>query len=152
MHGFLNFATLLFSLFAGQALSLNGCRQCSGTVTLTFPTWLDPPRAQHYFDERFSACATHSDYTATKGARYQCQCTHGRYAGCEAKGVNDNCRQHTWTVQAWRYCGNGGKVDFNKNFVPQGFPTNQAFNFKVAMTCTHSVICKGDCNCSDCGC
>lgn len=142
MLSIVKIAVLVLSLFSGDVLAKNGCRQCVGWLTITFKQFMDRTDIPTYVRLALS------DKNCATGGQIQV----GRMTP-----INDSCRRnygidscYSWkiNIRPWRYCGNGGSA--------VGSWKDRCFNGYCAglesllLTCTQSVACSGTCTPSDC--
>lgn len=146
---------ITFHFFAGHAMGLNGCRQCTGTKIIIFNNPVSEDQAMEFFKTSLGNCATGDDYDAYRGVAEGCQlpCVRPvvgpRTTSCAQFGPV-RCPKWTFTLKMWRYCGNGGSVTLNKSDHCSAGVC--AISDNLRLVCTRSVRCLGDCNCAECGC
>lgn len=140
-------------LLACLAGADNSCRQCTGSQLLVFSKEVLENDAINFFETRFNKCATGPDYEITSTSYSGCHCTDPDkvppYKNCAQVGLTA-CTVYVFNLNVWRYCGNGGTVDFTKPSYCDGAICVTKDNLNL--TCNRSVQCKSPCVCKDCGC
>lgn len=141
-------------LLAGFALSHNSCRLCAGDQRIIFDKFTFENEAVAFLKASLGNCATGADFEITRVRRQNCvdPCTTGvvkTWTNCAAFG-NFACKYYIFDVKIWRYCGNGGFVRLTKGGHCIG-PRCATLD-TLAISCTKSVECRGDCDCVACGC
>lgn len=140
MLNFIKVAFLVLSLLANNVLSRNSCRQCKGEQTLIFKDYTTQNEAREYLAKTFGSCATGQQYIFSVNSTGTC-----------LQGTSEpSCKYWNLEIMAWRYCGNGGKVDLKQANVCVGNVCTAMDN--LLMKCWKSVECTGDCHCNQCGC
>lgn len=132
-------AFYLISLFAALGFSANGCRQCSGDVTLS----LSAKEPTQYIEEFAEVAIGHCG-----GARTEYQVSNGRPLDCDPNHPA-LCSSVTFHLQAWRFCHNGGSAKFTKNYQVKFTNAIDTVNVLYDLICTHSVDCAGH-GCAGC--
>lgn len=129
---------LLASLFAGNTLAHNGCRQCSGVLRLTFDSYVPRAVAEKLVGPRLGTCATGNEYAIDRVSNPAGACS----------GNSGNCNYWNFDVTVWRYCSNGPIVDrILANPCVDGICSSSN---KLNMNCHKSVDCHSKCTVSDC--
>lgn len=159
MLAYFNALLILVLLFAGGVVSRNGCRQCTGRRFLRFDNFLTVEQATAAFKASIGQCATGNEFETLVIDQLDCQqpCLRWSKMPCECgppvclqyTGIK-TCKAWLFYVKAWRYCGNGSVVDFDKG--RQCFGGQCVSHDKYALSCNQSVDCNGTCDCKQCGC
>lgn len=131
---------LIVSIFATLSVARKSCRQCFGSLEIHFGDYTTLDNVQTYVAGTFGMCATGRQYGMTSYT----------FDECITKNNAQACKTWNLKYDAWRYCGNGGKVDYKRI----GFCSGDvcADEDRLYMKCVKSVECVGDCKCSQCGC
>lgn len=134
-----NFLRLVFFLLAARvahAIAHNSCRQCNGLHKFLFTSYVTPDAAKSFLKASIGSCATGAELDIASYTTDVCQ--------------GDACKYYYFTINVWRYCGNGGSVIIKrKSHCIAGVCNEGEY---LGLTCTQSVVCHGDCNCAQCGC
>lgn len=145
MFTLLKIALILTSCLAGIVESGKSCRQCTGTLRIVFSDYVSLEVAKTFIQRNLDNCVTRAAYLVDSVvAVYTNEFT------CYAANKYLACTEWTYKITAWRYCGNGGSVALKRGqHCIDRICVNQD---DLNLTCTRSVECKGDCDCSKCGC
>lgn len=135
MHGAL---LLLLSVFTCCVFSSDSCRQCSGDVTLILNGLETEPNVQPAAKLSVGGCATGNDFSLGSPQSLGCDTVH-----------KDQCRSFKYSLQAWRFCFNGGAATFSRNIHVKTINYDGTAVLKYNLKCTRSVDCKGG-SCSAC--
>lgn len=120
------------SVLASSAMARNGCRRCYGKLTLGFRNAVSKSVASDVAANALDGCATGKQYALTA------------FTGAAGTCVLGECLKWVIDVTAYRYCGNGSKVIFEKAFSCSGAicATYTGLN----MQCNKSVDCADKCD------
>lgn len=127
---------LAFAAFCFASIQPKSCRRCSGA----YDTKLN--RASLYDDAKkfvmatLNVCATGGEIALGVPTKL----------GCNAASL---CTNWSWPITTWRWCGNGGKVSFDRPETCNGTLCGAA---NLQTTCNKSVVCHSECRCIDCAC
>lgn len=104
------------------------CRQCTGTQTITFVNSVTLEQATDFMRDSLGYCATGGEYQITN--------------------VSQTGLKFVFTLHIWRYCGTGGSNVVNRG----GHCYNKMCSIldKRELTCTRTVKCADEGNCTDC--
>lgn len=130
---------LLVAIFAGLAVSRDGCRQCIGHQKITFGTAATELDATNFFKKSLSGCASNGEMIIKSVTPGDCS----TYKGFQV------CKSWDFYIFIWRYCGNGGS-----NFVDKGAHCIDGVCSSTdirTLTCNRSVECRSDCSKYNCG-
>lgn len=131
---------IMLSVLAGSAVARNGCRQCRGQRTINFKNSVSIEDATAYLKFVLSDCATANEFDILGCSPSQCL----------DETMSALCKTYYFSLRIWRYCGNGGNIDFKQQNICHG---NVCLNTDhLFMECTRSVDCRSKCTCSMCGC
>lgn len=135
MFNLIKTVLLFLSLFAGiLAAGHNSCRQCKGSHTLIFKDYATIEQVKDYVAHTLGNCATGAEYGLTVNTQGTC-----------LQGSNESsCKYWNLQIMAWRYCGNGGRVDLKQANVCVGNVCSAMDN--LLMDCWKSVECHGLCD------
>lgn len=147
-----SFLQTLFVLFCvGQAFAANSCRACSGEYKVYFFDRILQDQATDFFKSVIPACATGNDYKINKTVAEDCKdsCLVRDYQRCLSGRGKQVCNTYTFSIDVYRYCGNGGKVirDNQSEVTALGFRSTRQV---LQLGCYRSVQCGGDCDKATC--
>lgn len=152
MRVLLQSSSLLLFIFQVVAANSWSCRQCVGGYHFVFSVPISEAKAREFLSAGLLNCATANQYDITQTEKGLCDAT------CVRPGMPPNCapvnaplcREWFFHLKVWRYCGNGGKVFWNKDPHCTGNICTSADT--LSLSCYASVNCIGKCNCKLCGC
>lgn len=157
MFLFLKAILLLVIFLASRVKSRNGCRQCIGRQFLRFDNFKTQEHAIESFKVSIGQCATGNEYEFEVINLFDCRqpcLTSITLPSGEVKcqtytGIKE-CKAWTYGIKVWRYCGNGGIVNFSKG--RQCLDYRRVARDDTILSCDKSVDCHGQCDCKQCGC
>lgn len=139
MFAFLKKAFIVLTLLAATAVAANSCRQCDGMMTLDFKLPVTQDQVKRLAAVSLHGCATGDQYDIIGYSHRLVVCDFPHVSAC-----------YEWKVhlKVWRYCGNGGMLDFTRNdFCSAGVC---ALEINLLLACDKSVTCATDCNMAQC--
>lgn len=125
---------IVVSLLASSATARDGCRRCYGTLELGFADYTSKSVASDVAANALDGCATGNQYYLNPFNGEVC--------------VQGKCMRWKITAAVYRYCGNGGKVNFQKSFSCSGAVCSTYTS--LVMNCDKSVDCVGTCTADFC--
>lgn len=135
--------SLILTLFLLVSSVIGGksCRQCTGYRGIIFRYHTSEQEAVAFFLRTINekSCFTGGDYEILNKTKDDC---------VDGKDGSPRCRSWAFTLNAWRYCGNGDVVRVKRDDRCLG--NNCAVYDLLSMHCSMSVFCRGDCDIKQC--